>query len=59
MKCDNFLFLLVRTEKSGIASIMTSSDNIEIIEDNYLYLCKRYAEEIASGLFRFDIYKAY
>lgn len=58
MKCDNCLYLLVRTEKSGIASVMTSSDNLDFIEDDYLYLCKRYAEEIAKGLFRFDIYKA-
>lgn len=58
MKCDNCLYLLVRTEKNGIASVMTSSDNIEFIEDNYLYLCKRYSEEIDAGLFRFDIYKS-
>lgn len=58
MKCDYFSFLIIKTTKEGRATVAASSDSLESIEDNYLYMCKIYAEEIAAGLFRFDIYKA-
>ena len=57
MRCDNFLYLIIKTTKEGRAIVAASSDSLESIEDNYLYFCKIYAEEIAAGLFRFDIYK--
>ena len=58
MSCDYFIYLIIKTNKEGRATVAASSDSQESIEENYLYLCKIYAEEIASGLFRFDIYKA-